>query len=206
MLHPKAQSILAGMAAGALGGLALLVFSGLAGLVQQETWWRYANLLGTIFYGASALRAGPGVVSLAGAAFQIVICGFAGGLFALAFARVDRSSRLVLLGISAGLCVGYAAGLVFQSIAPLVNLYSDRVPTVLGYAVYGVFLGLACSFLPRNPEADRVQTSKSEAAAEMLHSANARTELHAETAPSSATPSISGEEPVSNTVCDRPEQ
>src|SRR5215472_5770198 len=71
MVHPRVQKVLAGIAAGALGGLALLGFLAVGSVARQDPWWRFSNLAGTVFFGAGALRSGLGLATLSGAAFEV---------------------------------------------------------------------------------------------------------------------------------------
>src|SRR5713226_1346280 len=103
MVHPRVQTILAGIAAGALGGFVLLIFLALSSLNHLDPWWRFPNLLGTTFYGADALRSGFGRATLSGAAFEILSAGAAGAIFSALIRDWLRGFRLLLVGMIAGL-------------------------------------------------------------------------------------------------------
>ena len=150
--HSGAQRFTAGIASGALGGAALLSFLSAASVFDQDPWWRFPNLLGTTFYGAFALRAGPGLPTLAGAALEVLLCGVIGGLFGWVFAGAVPGARLMLLGMATGLVWNYAAERLYERLSPLVPLYSASFPLTFGYLVFGAFLGTAGWFLSKPPK------------------------------------------------------
>jgi hypothetical protein len=158
MVHPRVQKVLAGIAAGALGGLALLGFLALGSIVQQDPWWRFSNLAGTVFYGAAALRNGLGLATLSGAAFEILICGAAGAIFSALMPGSLHGFRRLLLGMAAGLLWMHALNLVYGRLHPLIPLYSDTWPLTAGHLLFGACLALFSGvFLPRT---DRLRISQ----------------------------------------------
>jgi len=159
MVHPRVAKFLAGVAAGSLGGVALLLLLSLSSIIDYDPWWRYANLLGTAFYGPMALQTGPGLPTFAGVAVQVLLCGFAGGVFGLLFAGNTRGPRLALLGMAGGLVWMYFAEFFFRRIAPLVSLYSQPLPTALAHVVFGACLATANLFLPKPDPLDEFPPS-----------------------------------------------
>jgi len=150
---PQATSLLArilrGIEAGVIGGLAMLALLAVASLLRRHVWWETANLLGSTFYGTRAFRSGPGVVTVAGGAFHLVITGVVGALFGVACGNAGPRRRLVLLGTMVGVLWYYLADAVFwKRINPLVPLYSPQPVTVLSYALLGACLGLGCAARP----------------------------------------------------------
>jgi hypothetical protein len=156
MVHPRVAKFLAGVAAGSLGGVALLTLLSLSSIIDFDPWWRYANLLGTAFYGPMALQTGPGLPTFAGAAVQVLLCGFAGGIFGLLFAGNTRGPRLALLGMAAGLVWMYFAEFFFRRVAPLISLYSQPLPTALAHVVFGACLATSNVFLPKPDPLDEL--------------------------------------------------
>src|SRR5438045_9091255 len=98
MVHPRVAKFLAGVAAGSLGGVALLLLLSLSSIIDFDPWWRYANLLGTAFYGPMALQTGPGLPTFAGAAVQVILCGFAGCIIGILSAGNTRGPRPAVPG------------------------------------------------------------------------------------------------------------
>lgn len=148
MVPTRWQAILAGIAAGAIGGAALLAYMVLASLANQDPWWRYPNLLGSAFYGPIGLRAGPGLATVAGAALQVIVSGAVGAVFSAAFVRRFRGRRLVLLGAVMGLAYLYLANTVAGRFAPLIALYTPTAAATVGFILLGLCLALARSFVP----------------------------------------------------------
>jgi hypothetical protein len=148
MVPTKLQAVLAGIAAGAIGGATVLAFMTLAALANDDPWWRYANLLGSAFYGARALRAGPGLATIGGSGLQIVTSGAVGAVFALVFGRAFPARRLALIGAVTGLAWMYAAGSLTGRFAPLIPLYTPTVAATTAYLLFGLCLGMVRWFLP----------------------------------------------------------
>jgi hypothetical protein len=149
MVYPRVQKVLAGIAAGALGGLALLGFLALGSVARQDPWWRFSNLAGTVFFGADALRSGFGMATLSGAAFEILICGAAGGVFGALMPGSLRGFRRILLGLIAGLLWMHFLNLVYGRFHPLIPLYSDTWPSTAAHLLFGACLAaFSAVFLP----------------------------------------------------------
>jgi hypothetical protein len=153
MAHPRVQKVLAGVAAGALGGTVLLIFLALTAMIHQDPWWRFPNLVGTTFYGADALRSGFSRATLSGAAFEILLAGAAGAIFSSVAGDSLRGLRLALAGMIAGLLWMYFSNLVFARLSPLIPLYSETWPLTAGHLLLGACLGWRAWFLPRPPAA-----------------------------------------------------
>jgi hypothetical protein len=153
MVHPRVQKVLAGIAAGALGGIVLLIFLALSSLIHQDPWWRFPNLAGTTFYGADALRSGFSRATLSGAAFEILLAGAAGAIFSSIVGDSLRGLRLALAGMMAGLLWMYASNLLYARVSPLIPLYSETWPMTIGHLLLGACLAWRAWFLPRPPAA-----------------------------------------------------
>jgi hypothetical protein len=149
MVHPRVQRVLAGIAAGALGGLALLGFLALGSIVRQDPWWRFSNLAGTVFFGADALRTGLGLATLSGAAFEVLICGAAGAVFGALMPASLRGFRRILVGMIAGLIWMHLLNLVYGRFHPLIPLYTDTWPLTVAHLLFGACLAVfSAVFLP----------------------------------------------------------
>jgi hypothetical protein len=151
MVHPKVQRFLAGIATGALGGIILLGFLALISLVKQDPWWRFPNLVGTVFFGAAALRNGLGLATLSGAAFEILLSGAVGAAFGLFIPSPLRGFRRLLLGMIAGVLWMRLLDLIYNRLNPLIPLYSETLPMTVGHLLFGACLAFSAIFLPRMP-------------------------------------------------------
>jgi hypothetical protein len=141
--------LLGGIEAGVLGGIAMLALLVSGSLWRGEPWWTPTNLLGSTFYGARALSAGPDRATLAGGALHVFLTGSIGAAFGLICGGIQRRRRLVLLGTLAGLIWhGLADALLWQRINPLIPLYSEQPATLLSHALFGACLGYRGRNLP----------------------------------------------------------
>jgi hypothetical protein len=151
-LFPKAalHRLASGLEAGVIGGMAMLLLLVAGSMWRGEVWWAPANLLGSTFYGRRAFRAGPGLATLSGTAFHIVITGTVGALFGLACGGVQERRRLVMLGTLAGVFWYYLADALFWShVNLLVPAYAPQPATLLAHALFGACLGYMGQTLSR---------------------------------------------------------
>jgi hypothetical protein len=136
-----ALSALAGLEAGVIGGLSLLVFLGAHSALRGQSWWSYANLLGSVVYRSSALWRGFGRATLAGIAVQIIGSGLAGVLFGVCFARTRGRTVSLLIGVSCGVIWFFISyRFVYSAIGPLVPVYASQPATLLGHMILGLVL------------------------------------------------------------------
>jgi hypothetical protein len=134
--------LLYGIEAGVIGGITMLALLVSGSLWRGDPWWMPSNLLGSTFYGARALAAGPNRATLAGSALHIFITGSIGAAFGLICGGIRRRRRLVLLGMLAGLIWhGLADVWLWRNINPLIPLYSAQPATLLSHALFGACLG-----------------------------------------------------------------
>ena len=118
-----------------------MVFLFAHSLLRGQSWWSYANLLGSVAYGASALWRGLGRATVAGIAIQILMSGVAGVLFGVCFARTRGRMVSLLLGVSSGLIWFFVShGILFKGIGPLVPVYASQPATLLGHMILGLVL------------------------------------------------------------------
>ena len=114
----------------------------LGSMLRGRVWWEILNVLGSTFYGSRAFRAGISMATLSGAALHFVITGCIGALFGLACGGIRQRSRLVLLGVAAGMVWYYLGMAVFWSrINPWVPVFSPQPITILSHALFGACLG-----------------------------------------------------------------
>ena len=143
-----------GIEAGVIGGLAMLGFMVVGSLLRGRVWWEVPNLLGSTFYGARALRYGPGLATVTGAAFHFTITGLLGACFGLACGTIERRRRLLLVGLSAGLLWHFFAEAVFwPHVNPLVPLYASTAVFLPAHLLYGACLG----FRGQGPAPDQAE-------------------------------------------------
>ena len=165
-LNRAVPRLLNGIEAGVIGGIAMLALLVSGSLWRGDPWWMPSNLLGSTFYGARALSAGPDRATLAGGALHVFMTGSVGGAFGLVCGGISHRRRLVLLGTLAGLTwQGLADVLVWRNINPLVPLYSPQPATLFSYALFGACLGYLGSHLRSHP-GQEFSTARKEAAPE----------------------------------------
>lgn len=134
-------SALAGLEAGVIGGIAMLLFIFAHSMLRGKPWWSYGNLLGSVVYGSSALWRGFGRATLAGIAVQVLLGGVAGVVFGVCFARTRGRMVSLLLGLSSGVIWFFVTHLiVFRGIGPLVPVYASQPATLLGHMIFGLVL------------------------------------------------------------------
>jgi len=145
---------LAGLQAGTIGVLGMLLWLGVCSAWRQEGFWTGPSLLASAFRPSAAfskleLRAAFGV------ALYILLYGALGALFALAAGRPIAHLRLSLIAMVAGAgwySIVYPwlwrAGLPVGAL-----LYGGRA-AVLGHLLYGALLGRFPRYLPRAATAE----------------------------------------------------
>ena len=148
-LNRAVPRLLNGIEAGVIGGIAMLALLVSGSLWRGDPWWMPSNLLGSTFYGARALNAGPDRATLAGGALHVFMTGSISGAFGVVCGGIPHRRRLVLLG----------------NINPLVPLYSPRPATLFSYALFGACLGYLRSNL-RSHLGRRSPPAQKEAAGE----------------------------------------
>jgi hypothetical protein len=138
----KMNLMLAGVEAGVLGGLFVIVWLGILSLLQGRSLWSVPNLLASTFYGEVALRRGFRWSSLSGVALQLTVSSFAGLLFGLAVSGISSRSRVMFLGVATGLAWYFlSVGVFWKYVNPMVPLYARGSGMLLAHLGMGVFLG-----------------------------------------------------------------
>jgi hypothetical protein len=143
---------LAGLQAGMMGTLAMLLWMGISAVWQQRTFWTSENLLATTFYGSRSLHNGFSISTVSGLALYLLLYSTLGCLFGYAAGKREASPRLVLTGIAAGVVWYYLSfHFLWRAVGPLIPILHPVTPTVLGHIIYGAGIGRFPHFLPATP-------------------------------------------------------
>ena len=142
--------LLAGLQAGMLGVLSMLVWMGVVSAFERRSFWTPENLFATAFRPDAGLT-GFGFSTLSGMALYLLLYSALGAAFAVAVTfRPLSQLRLNLLAILFGLAWYFA---LFQGLwkiaAPLVFFLQPTPSTMVGHLIYGALLGRFHSYLPR---------------------------------------------------------
>ena len=133
---------MAGLESGVLGGVFMLVWLGLISLLQGGSIWSVPNLLASTFYGEPALRRGFRWTTLSGVALHLIMAAMAGLVFGLVVGGIASRSRVMLLGLAAGM-TWYFLGLdiFWRHLNPIVPSYFRGGGMLLAHLGLGYFLG-----------------------------------------------------------------
>ena len=135
---------LAGLEAGIVGALLMIVWSMAGSLWSRRSIWAIPNLYATAFYGSRAYTNQVLRSSWSGLALMLAVCGLGGiawGLLGSVFWKSGRTRFLAVFGALTGLLFYY---LLFTGIlhhaAPLLPLYAPEPETEIGYVIWGLAL------------------------------------------------------------------
>jgi hypothetical protein len=138
----KVLQAMAGVESGVLGGAFMLVWLGLVSLLHGRSVWSMSNLLASTFYGEAALRRGFRWTTLSGVALHVIMTAVAGLVFGLAVSGIASRSRVMFLGLAAGMTWYYLGLDVFwKHLNPIVPLYFQGAGMLLAHLGLGYFLG-----------------------------------------------------------------
>lgn len=139
---PLRLRVLAGLQAGVVGGLLMLLYFSTSSVLQRQQWWSFETLLGSAIYGNVAIWRGLGRATLAGACLQVFLAGAAGILFSMALIAFRWGTLLRLVFALAFTTAWYFMlyNLIFPAIAPLVPLYSSRMAPIMAHLLLGIAL------------------------------------------------------------------
>jgi hypothetical protein len=141
---------LAGLQAGMIATLVMLLWMGVSAVWQRRTFWTSANLLATMFYGSRAVHNGFSSSTVSGLAVYLLLYSTLGLGFAAISGESRPSARLVLSGILTGLGWYYFSfHFLWRAAGPLIPLLHAVAPTVFGHIIYGAGIGRFPHFLPR---------------------------------------------------------
>ncbi len=142
---------LAGLQAGTIGVLNMLLWMGICSVWRGEDFWTGPNLFAGAVYPQAAFRSGFEWNTAFGVALYILLYGTLGTLFALAAGRPMTSRRLALLAMAFGLGWYW---IVFQwlwratRLAALLHGGGDTL-FLVGHLIYGMLLGGFPRYLPK---------------------------------------------------------
>ncbi len=151
----------AGLQAGLVAAFVFLVWLGVSALPEFRSFWTAERLVASVFYGAGAIRGGPGSAALTGLAAYLLMYSLLGAGFAVAARDKFPPFRLALVSVAFGLVWYYLAfHIAARYAAPWVARLHDPGPTLWGHAIYGLMLARFRLYLPHagavsQPEAAR---------------------------------------------------
>ena len=140
---------LAGLQAGTVGVLWMLLWLGVCAAGRREDFWSSPNLLAGALYRPYAYRTGFEWSTAFGASLYILLYGVLGTLFALAAGRPMTRLRLALIAMTFGLgwyWITYRW--LWRAAPPLAALLDGGRAAVLGHLIYGALLGRFPRYLP----------------------------------------------------------
>jgi hypothetical protein len=139
---------LAGLQAGMIATLWMLVWMGVSSLWQRRGFWSAANLMASVVAGNSAIRTGFAFTTVTGIALYLLIYSLLGAVFGV-LAR-DRFTPLGTLLLAIFYSVGWYylwfRG-VAQAVMPLVWLLHAERATAFGHVIFGALLPRFRSFV-----------------------------------------------------------
>lgn len=128
--------ILFGLQLGVIGGVVMLAWFALVCPIVGKPWWLIPNLFASHFYNSREVYLGPGIVTIVGAALQIVMSGIVGCLNGLA----TPGGRLSGLG-AAFAWYTFCILFLWKRIAPLMLISAIQPILWTGYFLFGSALG-----------------------------------------------------------------
>jgi hypothetical protein len=144
---------LAGLQAGTVGVLNMLLWLGVCSVWRREDFWISPNLMADAFSPSAAFHTGFAWSTAFGVALYILLYGALGTLFALAAGRPMPRLRLALVAMAFSL--GWYLGwywIIFRWLwraAPLAALLHGGRAAVYGHLMYGALLGGFPRYLPK---------------------------------------------------------
>jgi hypothetical protein len=145
-LSERACRILAGLDAGVIGGILVLIWLSFMARIQGDYWWAKWNVAGALFYGDRVYSMGWGRASLAGAACLLLVYALLGLLFSL-LARVRGYGFNLLLGLTIALTWYLAAELfIWSRLNPGAPRYFHAIVMLPANVLFGLAL---VRFAPR---------------------------------------------------------
>lgn len=135
-MYEKGLDTLAGLQLGVLGGILVLVWYALISPVLAQPWWILPNLYASKYFLQRTIMAGPGFVTVSGAALHLTFSGIIGAIAGFA----NPGSRLVGLGTAVAwylICYFY----LWKRTAPGLVMYTPQPVLAVGYFLYGSVLG-----------------------------------------------------------------
>ena len=145
------ESFLAGLQAGMLGALWMLLWMGLTTTWQQRSFWIPENLMASAFHPQGDIAMDFGTATVSGLALYLLLYSLLGGGFALLAGRRHlRPARATLLALVFALAWYYGSfHLLWNSLAPAMVLLNPVRTAVIGHVIYGIALGRFPVHYPR---------------------------------------------------------
>ena len=146
----RVDRALAGLQAGTVGVLNMLLWLGVCSVWRHESFWTGPNLLADAFYPPGAFHTGLGWSTSFGVALYVLLYGMLGTLFALATGSPLTRLRLALVAMGFGLgwyWITYRW--LWRAAMPLAALLHGGRAAILGHLLYGALLGRFPRYLPR---------------------------------------------------------
>lgn len=138
---------LAGLQAGILGAMLMLVWYALTSRINQQSIWAVPNLLAAAFYGDRSLRPEFGTFTWSGLALHFSLSGLLGAAFGALIPRVVHITRVGLLGLLLGLGWYYFSNaLLWKKFNPLLSMYGAQPFMMVAHLLFGAALGLYPGF------------------------------------------------------------
>jgi hypothetical protein len=155
--------LLRGVEAGIVGGVAMLALLICGSLLEGRGWWSIPNLLGSTFYGVRALRAGPALATLSGAAFHFTITGAVGAVLGVACGGMRQRTRMLLSAVLAALFWYYFTQTYFwPRVNARVPIYAPQPLWMLSHLILGAGIGATLGrSLPKPKPMEIVEASAS---------------------------------------------
>ena len=147
----KVEIFLAGLQAGMLGALWMLLWMGLIAVWQRRGFWTPENILASVFRPRGDIPVDFGGATISGLALYLLLyCLLGGGFALLAGPGRMRPARVKLLALVFALAWYYSSyHLLWKAMAPAMALFNTPGPTVAGHLIYGVALGRFPVHFPR---------------------------------------------------------
>jgi hypothetical protein len=192
-------AFLAGLQAGTLGALWMLVWLGLSSTLLRHGFWMPENLLAAGFLGRSEIPSDFTAATFTGIALYLLIYSLLGALFAMAVGDRVRPARRALLSILFALAWYYLSfHLIWKSLMPMVYLLQPERPALIAHMIYGAILTrFPTYYFPPSPAAPSPEPTEAEppekplATASHQHSAETPNQVAAPTENSSGNCEVS---------------
>jgi hypothetical protein len=155
-------ALLAGLQAGTLGSLWMLVWMGLTAVWQRRSFWAPENLIANAFHPTGEIPADFQWGTFSGLALYVFIYGGLGAVFAFLIGRhAVRQARITLAAVVVALAWYYLSfHLLWRAVAPAIALLNPERATVIGHVFYGLILGRFTAYLPRQTQGSEAATAQ----------------------------------------------
>ena len=149
-----ARHLWAGMAAGLIGSVIMLLVLTLNTALDGVGFWLPVRVSAALFMGVRAIVGGPGSLLL-GVVIHLLVGGVLGGIFAVLLGDRRPGALVILLGIAYSLAILLAMTfIVLPAVNPVMAARVRVIPWtwLLAHVVYGVCLALTPLLVTHAPE------------------------------------------------------